>query len=350
MNPRTCIPFMDFSAIFLAGKYILLGTRHGIVFLIIYEEKNELYRIADIINVDGEVVGIEASAIKSRTEESEDYRIEASAIKSRIEESEDYRIEDSRKSRVQDSEYSLNNIFVYMNSGKIYLMSIYNQKLYTKKTTFQNLRIIRAVHSLLLLSNRNVVIHDNNLDIFKKFISGVYNTCIVKADSEAKIPIGFNLKIKTYCNLGFQHISSFFVLSSSKILFFKITDSQIAFYERMLIFKNKSFFCGVTKNNFLYIAGDDHSIRRLDFTTDKWISVIAHTAQIFCIVYYQDYIYSLSTDMCINIFTMDLVKINSILHNVNNPRFMNVTNDYIIIYGESIEKIPNIAILCDALQ
>ncbi len=383
----TSIPFLDFTFFLkINSSLLLLGTANGYLFLLSYDEEYKSYNAIDNINVDGKIVNIVILGIFENMTTFVVYSNGGKVFSMVL-----YKGKIFIKKVVVFNYRIIYGLFplVLLSNGSIIVQDSYLNTIKTFNTTTYNTLIIKIKNDLknydgnlkkykVDMKNyedytKNYNADTNNYDANTKNyntdtknykITSMSTICANKLEKNFKFKNKineFNKKkhkikennmkykyeidyTKNDCdeykrNLFKEYCASLFVISSKKIYLIRLIDGLYRCYIWHDNFFWKNIFSGFLKNEFLFVAGDDHKILRINLYDKTTLSVVAHTAQIPYICCCNGSLYSLGLDMQVNIFDLNFKRIKSLKHHVNNAKMMDVTKDYVIIYGESIQKI-----------
>lgn len=205
--------------------------------------------------------------------------------------------------------------FVATNGGSVYLLKVHNSMIYIKKQVQTGSRIVSAYGRSVLLSNGQIVLYDDDLTALKTVSTSFYITLIYGSF------IFYNGLISNIHNALFngQDISG---CGSAPV-------------------SSKNILSADAEDGYLFVCGDDHSIRKVSMDDSTTVSsVVAHCAQVFCVSCFNGLVYSLSSDMRIGVFTLDLVPVKYLSHGVRDPRILDFISAHeVMVYGESVEVV-----------
>ncbi|ELA42137.1 uncharacterized protein VICG_00778 [Vittaforma corneae ATCC 50505] len=259
VKPDISVAYCDFTAKISIQNYSLVGNEHGCLFLIIST------KMIDFIRLLGSIVDI---------------------------------------FDVKDASKNIYQFFVYTRPGRVYVIRIYNERLFIIKEAVFSHKVTAAFKDQVCLSDGRILKLDINL------------TCHVAATVDSYVTAMIDKMVSF--NGYVQHIES---KTSKKI-------------SNLSIFKIKCF------RNLYVAVSDDHSV--IIFNKDLKVlnTAVPHSAQIFDVCIFGMFIITVSSDMRICILDEKLNTIQYLYHNVKLPKIVIVLNNSkLMVLGESIEEI-----------
>lgn len=259
VGPDTSIVYCNFTAEVSVRNYSLLGNEHGCLFLIIST------KMVDFVRLLGPIIDI---------------------------------------FEVESAPRSMCKFFVYTKPGYVYLVRIYNERLFIIKEAAFSHKITAAFKNQASLSDGRILKLDENLICHTTTITSSYITAMLDG------VISFDGCVQCIGSETVKRISN------------------------LSIFKIKRFESS-------YVAvGDDHSVIIFNKSLDVLNTAMPHSAQIFDVCVLGAFVITLSSDMRICILDGKLNIVQYLTHNVRVPRIiMAVGNRKLVILGECIEEI-----------
>ncbi|KAI5149160.1 hypothetical protein ENBRE01_0734 [Enteropsectra breve] len=189
-------------------------------------------------------------------------------------------------------------------SGRVYVLSLVENKLYIKKEVKYSHRAISQFEQKISFSDGTIIHYTMGLKELNRECTSDYNNCLFK---EYILYDGYIRDQSNKTKVSGCCINSVVEMGTS-----------------------------------LYCAGEDHFVSKVSIVKGKLNkigSIVAHCAQIHFICAHADSLYTLSSDGRICQLDENLKIKRYYRHYVKTPAFMDVQESKIIVYGENIQKI-----------